>query len=171
MNREKALFKSYAIADFDNKNMANGMRNMSRTPLTDEEIEFVKKEIRRIEADESVFVFNDPYHLTDSTCYNFEVDKVFVTKNVFPDTIYGSSHPRDTMSVGAVLAHEYYGHRPNRQEYLSDWEKGHDFHTTPICEDECRASLIAAQTAPGLTILTDETLFWMQFIAQKSMDS
>ena len=55
------------------------------------------------------------------------------------------------MSIGAVLAHEYYGHRPNRHEYLSDWDKGKDYHTTPIWQDECRASLTAAQITPGLT--------------------
>ena len=82
---------------------------------------------------------------------NFEEDLVYVTRNVFPDVKYASAHPRDTMSVGAVLAHEYYGHRPNRKEYLSDWEKGKDFHTTPIWQDECRASLTAAQISPGLT--------------------
>jgi len=108
-------------------------------------------EIKRIQADESVFIFNDPDHIKESTCYNFGLDKVFVTRNVFPDVKYGSSHPRDTMSIGAVLAHEYYGHRPNRDEYLSDWEKGPDYHTIPIWEDECRASLMAAQTTPGLT--------------------
>lgn len=131
--------------------MSNGMRNTSRTPLTEDEILFIKSEIQRIEADESVFVFNDPDHMMDSTCYNFEEDIVYVTRNVFPDVKYASAHPRDTMSVGAVLAHEYYGHRPNRQEYLTDWEKGKDFHTTPIWQDECRASLTAAQIAPGLT--------------------
>ena len=145
------VFLSHEIAHMDDKEMANGMRNTSRTPLTEEEINFVKTEIKRIEADESVFVFNDPDHLQDSTCYNFEEDIVYVTRNVFPDVKYGSAHPRDTMSVGAVLAHEYYGHRPNRQEYLSDWEKGKDFHTTPIWQDECKASLTAAQIAPGLT--------------------
>ena len=41
------------------KDMANGMRDMSRRPLSADEIDFVKSEIRRIEADESVFVFND----------------------------------------------------------------------------------------------------------------
>lgn len=141
----------HAITSGDDKNMANGMRNTSGTPLTESEIEFVKSEIRRIGADESVFVFNDPDHLRDSTCYNFEDDKVYVTRNVFPDELYASAHPRDTMSVGAVLAHEYYGHRHYRQEYLSDWKKGKDYHTIPLWQDECRASLTAAQTAPGLT--------------------
>ena len=131
--------------------MANGMRNTSGTPLNDQEIEFVKSEIQRIQADEDVFVFNDPGHLRDSTCYNFANDKIYVTRNVFPDELYASAHPRDTMSVGAVLAHEYYGHRPHRQEYLSDWEKGNGYHSTPLWQDECRASLVAAQTAPGLT--------------------
>ena len=133
------------------KDMANGMRDMSRRPLSADEIDFVKSEIRRIEADESVFVFNDEDHQNGSTCYNFIDDKIYVTRNVFPDTKYGSTHPRDIMSVGAVLAHEYYGHRAHRQEYLDDYKKGHAFHSTPIWQDECRASIVAAKTAPNLT--------------------
>ncbi len=141
----------HAITSIDDKKMANGMRNTSGTPLTEQEIDYVKAEIKRIQADERVFVFNDSDHLRDSTCYNFEEDIVYVTRNVFPDELYASAHPRDTMSVGAVLAHEYYGHRHYRQEYLSDWEKGKDYHTTPLWQDECRASLTAAQISPGLT--------------------
>ena len=133
------------------KDMAKGMRNLSTTPLSDDEILFVKKEIQRIQADDDVFVFNDPDHIEGGTCYNFEDDKVYVTRNVFPDLNYPSNHPRDTMSVGAVLAHEYYGHRKYRDEYIDDWEKGKDYHTTPLWEDECRASLTAAYEAPGLT--------------------
>ena len=131
--------------------MANGMRNVSGTPLTAEEIEYVKEEIRRIQADENVFIFNDEDHIEGSTCYNFEEDIIYVTRNVFSDELYASAHPCDTMSVGAVLAHEYYGHRQYRQEYISDWEKGRDYHTVPLWQDECRASLTAAQIAPGLT--------------------
>lgn len=55
------------------------------------------------------------------------------------------------MSVGAVLAHEYYGHRVYRDEYISDREKGGDYHTTEEWQDECRASITAAKSAPGLT--------------------
>lgn len=146
-----STIRFHAISDVDAKNMANGMRNTSGTPLTEQEIEFVKSEIKRIHADENIFIFNDPDHLKDSTCYNFDNDKVYVTRNVFPDELYASAHPRDTMSVGAVLAHEYYGHRTYRQEYVSDWEKGPNYHTTPLWQDECRASLTAAQAAPGLT--------------------
>lgn len=70
---------------------------------------------------------------------------------MFPDEKYGSTHPRDLMSVGAVLAHEYFGHRPYRVEYLSDLIQGDEYHTTPIWQDECRASINAAKTAHNLT--------------------
>lgn len=131
--------------------MSNGMRDMSRTPLTESEIEYVKSEIERIQADESVFIFNDPEHIQGSTCYNYVEDKIYVTRNVFPDLKYGSAHPRDVMSVGAVLSHEYYGHRAYRNEYISDREKGIDYHTTEEWQDECRASITAAKSSPGLT--------------------
>ena len=133
------------------KNMSNGMRDMSRTPLTESEIEYVKSEIGRIQADESVFIFNDPEHIQGSTCYNYVEDKIYVTRNAFPDLKYGSAHPRDVMSVGAVLAHEYYGHRVYRDEYILDREKGVNYHTTEEWQDECRASITAAKSAPGLT--------------------
>ena len=65
------------IANHD-KDMANGMRNTSKTPLTDEEIEYVKVEIKRIGADPSKFVFNDEEHLATSTCY--ERGRVWILK-------------------------------------------------------------------------------------------
>ncbi len=139
------------LISVNDKDMANGMRDTSKTPLSESEIEFVKSEIQRIGADLSVFVFNDEEHISVSTCYNFVEDKIYVTRNVFPDEKYGSTHPRDLMSVGAVLAHEYFGHRPYRDEYLSDMEQGDDYHTTPIWQDECRASINAAKTAYNLT--------------------
>lgn len=125
----------------DDKNMANGMRDMSRTPLTNAEIVYVKSEIQKIGAEEKVFVFNDEEHIHLSTCYNFIEDRIYVTRNVFPDTKYGSIHPRDLMSVRAVLAHEYYGHRTYRGEYIADYLKGPNFYTTEIWKDECRASI------------------------------
>ena len=135
---------------YTDKTMANGMRNLSHKPLTESEIEFVKNEIKRIKADETVFVFNDEDHINTGTCYNYTNDKIYVTKNVFPDDQYASIHPRDIMSVAAVLAHEYYGHRSFRNEYLNDLKINPDFHTTPIWQDECRASLYAAQFTPNL---------------------
>lgn len=55
------------------------------------------------------------------------------------------------MSVAAVLAHEYYGHRAYRDEYLADAQKGSNYHTTQTWEDECRASITAAKKTPNLT--------------------
>ena len=89
----------------NDKSMANGMRDTSKTPLSEHEIEFVKSEIQRIGADLSIFVFNDEEHISSSTCYSFIEDKIYVTRNVFPDEKYGSTHPRDLMSVGAVLVY------------------------------------------------------------------
>ena len=125
----------------EDRGMANGMRNTSKTPLTDEEIGYVRSEILRIEADPTVFVFNDEDHIKDSTCYNYVADQVFVTRNVFPDERFVSSHPRDNMSVAAVLAHEYYGHyksHPSKYE-PEDWR------------DEFQASHNAAVNTPNLT--------------------
>ena len=139
------------LISYNDKDMANGMRDTSKTPLSAEEIDFIKEEIRQIGADESVFVFNDEEHLGSSTCYNFVEDIIYVTRNVFPDEKYGSTHPRDLMSVRAVLAHEYYGHRPYREEYIADMEQGNEYHSTPIWQDECRASINAAKTAQNLT--------------------
>ncbi len=134
----------------DENQHRKGADFITSTPLTNEEIEIVKQEIRKIKADESIFVFNDPEHIQASTCYNFVDDKVYVTRNVFPDIKYGSTHPRDLMSIRAVLAHEYYGHRSFREEYIRDRESGNQ--TKTIWEDECRASIVAAKTTPNLTI-------------------
>ena len=41
----KRNLRIFAISEFDDKNMANGMRDTSGTPLTDDEIEYVKSEI------------------------------------------------------------------------------------------------------------------------------
>ena len=153
MKTHKYIIKTHSIASLDNKGMANGMRNMSRTPLSEEEIEYVKSEIQRIQADESIFIFNDKEHITRSTCYGIIEDKIYVTRNVFPDDTYGSIHPRDLMSVGAVLAHEYYGHRIYRDEYLADLERDDGIPTTPYWQDECRASITAAKLAQNLTEL------------------
>ena len=143
MEEQRYIVRMHPIADMKDKDMANGMRDMSRTPLDDDEIEYVKSEIKRIEADEAVFVFNDEMHIAKSTCYNVSDDKIYVTRK------YASIHPRDIMSVGAVLAHEYYGHRTYREEYLED-EKNQKL-TTPYWQDECRASITAAKLAPNLT--------------------
>ena len=117
------------------RNMPYGLRRNPLIILSDNEIEHLKREIRAIEADESVFVFNQGSH----TCYLDELDIVRVRANVFPDK--NSLHPRDLMSERAVLAHEYYGHRANSGTNL--------FHGA--WNDEFRASYAAAKNTPNLS--------------------
>lgn len=135
---------------FHDKEMSNEMRMYGKQPLSEDEIEFVKNEIKTIQAQEDLFIFNDAEHL-DRTCYNFIDDVIYIGRNVFPDTLYGSTHPRDLMSVRAVIAHEYYGHRPYRNEYLNDIQK--DIKTTPEWMDECRASITASKISSGLDLI------------------
>jgi hypothetical protein len=128
------------------KNMSLGMRRPGHNKLTDEEIEIVKKAILQIEADINVFRFNDERH--KRTCYVADEDIVYIGGDIFPDLQYASNHPRDLMSIRAVLAHEYYGHRPHRDEYLKDLETGD--YTIPRYEDEYRADYEAAKYGKGL---------------------
>lgn len=143
---DSRLFEFTAVPP--DKDMSNGMRMYGNSPLTESEISIVKQAITEIEADQNVFVFNDPDHLSN-TCYNSSDDIIYIGRNIFPDTKYGSTHPRDMMSIRAVLAHEYYGHRTYRDEYLEDLFSSRT--TTPEWQDECRASITAAKIAPGLT--------------------
>lgn len=133
------------------RNMSFGRRDISGTPLSDKEIEYIKQEIRTIGADETKFVFNDKRHIDLSTCYNHRRDIIYVTRNIFPDLKSNTNHPRDLMSVRAVLAHEYYGHRTFRDEYLMDDAIGDDYYTTEPWKDEYRASMTAAKITPNLT--------------------
>lgn len=141
------------------KEMASGKRNLEIRPLTSNEIDIVIKAGKRIGiVDKSIYIFNDKKHIESphlGTGYDYIEDKIYITMNVFPDDKYASSHPRDLMSVAAVLAHEYYGHRRYRNEYLNDiivsQNNNEVFHTTPEWEDECRASVDAAKITPNLT--------------------
>ena len=80
------------------KSMSQGMRDNSKTKLTSKEISYLRELIREIKADAKIFMFNDEEHVEGSTCYDYVDDVVYVTRNVFPDLIYGSTHPRDIMS-------------------------------------------------------------------------
>ena len=115
---------------------ARGLRRSPLVDLTDDEIEFLKSEIIALEADLSVFEFNQG----DTTGYYDEADIIVVKANVFPDIC--STKSRDLMSPRAVLAHEYYGHRASRGTKLArgSWN------------DEFRASYMAAQNAPNLSM-------------------
>ena len=115
---------------------ANGLRKSATLPLSNEDIIFLKSEIKNIGADENIFIFNSGV----STGYNDKYDIIRITSNVFPDE--NSLHPRDLMSARAVLAHEYYGHRAYRNTKLApgSWN------------DEFRASYSAAKNCPNLSL-------------------
>lgn len=117
------------------RDMANGLRKPASHILNDEEIQFVKSEINAIGADESIFRFNSG----NQTGYVDSVDIINIRGDVFPDQL--SNHPRDCMSVRAVVAHEYYGHRQyrNTKQQIGSWN------------DEFRASYMAAKNCPNLS--------------------
>ena len=121
----------------DTRDMASGQRKSPHHILTDEEIEILKKDIAAIQANIDIFKFNKGRR----TSYSDEYDEVRIKGDVLPNA--NSTHPRDLMSARAVLAHEYYGHRPYRNIKrplpYGSWN------------DEFRASYMAAQNAPGLT--------------------
>ena len=125
------------MSDADTRGMAYGLRRSPYHILNDEEIEMLKKDIDAIQADISVFRFNEGRR----TSYFDELDKVLIRGDVFSDL--KSMHPRDLMSSRAVLAHEYYGHRPHRN-VITKLPSG-------SWNDEFRASYMAAKNAPGLT--------------------
>ena len=148
-----AISISYIPLPDDNKNFSMGYRKLSKEPLSREEINTVVEAACSINIPVEALVFNNQKALSGptGTSYNFFDDKVYIAQNVFPDDNSNSIHPRDLLSVRAVLAHEYYGHRAFRQEYLSDYENNKS--TTTYWEDEARASINAAKYAPNLSQL------------------
>lgn len=128
--------KGGGLRGISDRGMANGLRRSSLIPLSEQDKVFILDEIKAIGADPSKFVFRDFI----GSGYNDKYDVIYISSNVFPSND-GSLHPRDLMSVRAVLAHEYYGHRAFRGTNLpqGSWN------------DEFRASYMAAKTAPGLS--------------------
>ncbi len=118
-----------------NRNMANGLRTSATHILTAEEITSIRADILAIGADETIFRFNAGRY----TGYNDDGDFINIRGDVLPDGY--SNHPRDKMSQRAVIAHEYYGHRANRNTTLpkGSWN------------DEFRASYMAAKNCPNLS--------------------
>ena len=119
------------------RGLPSGLRRSPYYILSDAEIEVLQTDIKALQADSNVFKFN----IGRRTSYNDESDEVRIRGYVLPDK--NSTHPRDIMSARAVLAHEYYGHRPYRNAKkplpYGSWN------------DEFRASYMAAMNAPGLT--------------------
>ena len=113
----------------------NGYRNSSEYIINDEQIEMLKADIISLNADLSVFRFNEG----NRTGFDDLDVMINLRGDVFPDQ--SSDHPRDRMSAKAVIAHEYYGHYkffPSSFP-IGDWR------------DEMRASYTAALTAPNLS--------------------
>lgn len=155
------------IAIDSEREMSNGFRCCDRTPLTDGEINFLKGEIDLIDADQKVFVFNDKDHINGTTCYNFERDIIYITRNLFPDYKTGSTHPRDLLTPRAVITHEYYGHRPERERYLK--ECNGEIEDLPFWKDEAYASINAAFNTPNLIQLERATLLNEAFYRAKEV--
>ena len=128
--------------------------------LTDEEVQVIKREIKRIEADQSVFVIDT--EKPRKTLYDEISDKVYVGSNVFPD-LDNPSNMTDKLSVACVLAHEYYGHRSMRDEYLKEDE---DTSMTPL--DEFKASFLAYKNAPNLSVEEKEMLLYQAYETAKN---
>lgn len=118
------------------RNMANGMRRSIFNSLSEDEKQFVLQEAEAIGIDKSCLVFKENF----ATGYSDSRDKIFIGADIFPSED-DSIHNRDKLSVRAVLAHEYYGHKRNRG---TDFPQG-------FWEDEYRASYEAAKYAPNLT--------------------
>ncbi len=132
------------------KHTAAGNRRSPYYVLTEQDIEQVKEEIKSIGADVNDFVFNS--NSTRGTCFLASDGKVHIKGNIFPDEY--SEHPRDKMSVRAVLAHEYYGHKPYRTQYLKEDNDSSPDSISKIMArawaDEFRASYMASKNAPNL---------------------
>lgn len=128
--------KGGGLRGISDRRMANGFRRSYLIPLSNQDKAFVMEEIKAIGADPTKFVFRDFM----GSGYSDRYDVVYISSNVFPSND-GSFHPRDLMSVRAVLAHEYYGHRTYRGTSVpqGSWN------------DEFRASYMAAKNAPGLS--------------------
>ena len=107
--------------------------------LTDDEISQLLEDIYALEADPSIFRFNEG----NQTGFLDSRGIINVRGDVLPDL--NSIHPRDLMSSRAVLAHEYYGHK-----YFND-VFGSKNPMPGTWNDEFRASYFAAINAPNLS--------------------
>lgn len=145
----------------EQRNFSMGLRRATKS-LSDEEVEIIYKEIKRIKADPSVFSIDKTGRA--KTAYREVSDRIVVGSNVFPD-LENPSNMTDKLSVACVLAHEYYGHRSMREEYLKE-----DVDTTNTALDEFKASFLAYKNAPNLTDEEREMLLYQAYETAKSGD-
>lgn len=127
---EWAGWKNRSVRSF-----ASGLRRQASIIISPEQIKEIRKDIRAIGADESLFVFNEGVQ----TGFVDAEEVIKIRYDVYPDLT--STRARDKLSVRAALAHEYYGHymfHPSIFD-IGDWR------------DEMRASYAAAFNAKGLS--------------------
>ena len=140
------------------RNYAMGLRRGNKF-LSEEEIEFIKQEIERIKADAEVFSIDRTGRA--KTAYREISDRIVVGSNVFPD-LENPSNMTDKLSVACVLAHEDYGHRAMREEYLNE-----DEDTMNTALDEFKASFLAYKNTPNLTNEEREMLLYQAYETAK----
>lgn len=118
------------------RKMANGQRRSIFQTITDDEKEQIISEATLLN------IPKDRIEIKEGTTTHYSdfYDKIFIGPDVFPSDD-NSVHNRDNLSLRAVLAHEYYGHRRFRNTTVKpgSWN------------DEFRASYFAALEAPKLT--------------------
>ena len=148
LNGKKKSVSYYSVCYTGfNRNMSLGMRSGIGRVLSQEEINFILGEARSIKMDVTKIRFNDSIH--NRTCYVPDDDVIYIGSDIFPDTKSMSTNPIDLLSVKAVLAHEYYGHRPRRQQYLD--EENNKIDRMDYWEDEYKANYDAAKNTPNLS--------------------
>ena len=141
------------------RNFAMGLRAGKRK-ITEDEKAFILKEIKRINADVDAFYIDEIGN--QNTHYSQKTDLVVVGSNVFPD-LENPSNMTDKLSVACVLAHEYYGHRSMREEYLKE-----ETDTTNTALDEFKASFLAYKNTPNLTDEEREMLLYQAYETAKN---
>lgn len=132
LDRKNAIGKSYRGIQRD---MSNGARRSPLYHLNEQDVADVEKAASEIGIPVDVLSFNTGTR----TSYSDASGKINIRGDVFPDE--RSRNNRDSLSVKATLAHEYYGHGayPNTKIQPNDWR------------DEFRASYRAAIDTPNLS--------------------
>ena len=135
-------------------------KSKAKLRVGDEEVDIIYKEIKRINADPSVFSIDRNGRA--KTAYREVSDIIVVGSNVFPD-LDNPINMTDKLSVACVLAHEYYGHRSMRDEYLKE-----EVDTTNSSLDEFKASFLAYKNTPNLTEEEREMLLYQAYETAKN---
>ena len=117
------------------RDMSNGARRSPLYHLNEQDITYVEQAASEIGIPAEALSFNTGTR----TSYSDISGKINVRGDVFPDERSRSN--RDSLTVKATLAHEYYGHAayPNTKVQPGDWR------------DEFRASYRAALDTPNLS--------------------